>query len=95
MDLSAIYEATPGGSKNRSAMKELQTERQKIQKDHNAASKRIRLEGQRQKRLIEKASRLSNEDLLEIFRQRHENQEAAKGKAKAKGKAAKEKAKAN
>ena len=42
-----------------------------------------------EKRLIEKASRLNNEEPLEVFRQRHENQEARieRGKAKAKGKA--------
>ena len=61
----------------------------KIQKEQNAATKRIRAESQRQKRLIDKASRLNNEELMEVFRQRHENQEArtSRGRPKAKGKA--------
>ena len=87
VDLSAMYQATPGGSKNRGTMKELMAERKKIQKEQNAKTKQIRMETQRQRRLIEKANRLSNNDLLEMFRQRHENQEAAKAKAKAKSKA--------
>ena len=45
------------------------------------------MESQRQKRLVDKASKLNNEDLLEIFRQRHENQAKAQAKAKAKVKA--------
>ena len=68
-------------------MKELQIERKRIQKEQHQKSKQIRMEAQRQKRLLEKANRLSNNDLLEIFRQRQENQEAAKAKAKPKAKA--------
>ena len=37
--------------------------------------------------MIEKARQLSNNDLLEIFRQRHERQLAAKAKAKPDAKA--------
>ena len=82
VDLSVIAKATPGGSSHRGAMKELLAERKKLQKEHKAATKKIRLEAQRQKRLIEKASKLNNEDLMEIFKQRHENQEAFKAAAK-------------
>ena len=82
-DLTSIYQSTPGKSKNKCALKQLQEERKKIQKLHIAASKRIRLEAQRQKRLLEKASKLNNEDLLEIFRQRHEKQQAEKIKTEA------------
>ena len=94
VDLSAVYQSEPEGSKNRRILKELVADRKKIQKEQNQASKKVKVEAQRQKRLVEKASRLSNEDLLEIFRQRHENQEQFKGKAKAKAKA-KAKGKAN
>ena len=87
VDLCEIYGATPGSSKNKVAMKELIAERKKIQKEQAQASKRIRLESQRQKRLVDKASKLNNEDLLEIFRQRHENQAKVQAKAKAKVKA--------
>ena len=59
----------------------MQEERKKIQKMHNAASKKNKAESQRQKRLIEKASKLNNEDLLEIFRQRQERQQTEKAKA--------------
>ena len=69
-------------------MRELLAERKRIQRECNIATKRVRAENQRQKRLLEKANKLSNEDILEVFRQRHENQEAAKVKAKAKAKAA-------
>ena len=69
-------------------MKELLLERKMVQKAHQQASKKVRAEAQRQKRLLEKANKLSNEDLLEGFRQRHENLEAAKVKAKAKAKGA-------
>ena len=89
--LAAIYEATPGKSQNRQIIKDLQAERKKIVKEKNQMASKVRAETQRQKRLIDKASRLSNEDLLEIFRQRHELKEAkekAAAKAKAKAKSA-------
>ena len=78
------------GSKNRQHMKELQAERHQIKKQQKETSKKIRLEEQRQKRLVDKASRLSNEELLEVFSQRRENQEVFRAKAKAKAKAKKE-----
>ena len=89
--LAAIYEATPGKSQNRQVIKDLQAERRKIEKEKNLMTKKVRAETQRQKRLIDKANKLSNEDLLEIFRQRHEVKEAkekavAKAKVKAKAK---------
>ena len=87
IDLTRIYTSTPGGSKNRGAMKELILERKMVQKAHAQATKKIRAEAQRQKRLLEWANKLSNEDLLEVFRQRHENQEAANVKATVKAKA--------
>ena len=71
-------------------MKELQAERQRIKTQQNETSKKIRLEEQRQKRLVDKASRLSNEELLEVFSQRRENQEVFRAKAKAKANAKKE-----
>ena len=89
--LAAIYEATPGKSQNRAIIKDLQAERKKIVKEKNQMTAKVRAEAQRQKRLIDKASKLSNEDLLEIFRQRHELKEAkekAAAKAKAKAKSA-------
>ena len=52
-------------------------------KEHVEQTKKIRHEGQRQKRLIAKARRLTNEEILEILRQGHENKEAAKAKGKA------------
>ena len=90
VDLGSIYEATPGKSKNKTVMQELIAERKKIQKEQKAATKRIKVEAQRQKRLIEKASKLNNEDLLEIFRQRHDKQEAEKAKAKSSAKETKQ-----
>ena len=78
------------GSKNRLHMKELQAERHRIKKQQKETSKKIRLEEQRQKRLVDKASRLSNEELLEVFSQRRENQEVFRAKAKAKAKTKKE-----
>ena len=77
-------------SKNRHNMKELQAEMQRIKKQQKETTKKIRLEEQRQKRLVDKASRLSNEELLEVFSQRRENQEVFRAKAKAKAKAKKE-----
>ena len=71
-------------------MKELQAERHQIKKQQKETTKKIRLEEQRQKRLVDKASRLSNEELLEVFSQRRENQEVFRAKAKAKAKAKKE-----
>ena len=71
-------------------MKELQVERHRIKKQQKETTKKIRLEEQRQKRLVDKASRLSNEELLEVFSQRRENQEVFRAKAKAKAKAKKE-----
>ena len=68
-------------------MKELKEIRKTIKAEHSKATNQVRLETQRQKRLVEKASRLSNEDLLEVFHQRHENQAAYKAKCKAKAKA--------
>ena len=61
-------------------------------KEQELASKKIRLETRHQKRLVEKASKLSNEDLLEIFRQRGESNKVQKSKGKD-GKGKKEKAK--
>ena len=78
------------GSKNRQHMKELQAERHQIKKQQKETSKKIRLEEQRQKRLVEKASRLSNEEVLEVFSHRRENQEVFSVKAKAKANAKKE-----
>ena len=78
------------GSRNRQHMKELQAERHRIKKQQKETTKKIRLEEQRQKRLVDKASRLSNEELLEVFSQRRENQEVFRAKAKAKAKAKKE-----
>ena len=78
------------GSKNRQHMKELQEERHQIKKQQKETTKKIHLEEQRQKRLVDKASRLSNEELLEVFSQRRENQEVFRAKAKAKAKAKKE-----
>ena len=71
-------------------MKELQAERHRIKKQQQETTKKIRLEEQRQKRLVDKASRLSSEELLEVFSQRRENQEVFRAKAKAKAKAKKE-----
>ena len=89
--LAAIYRATPGKSQSRQAIKDLQAEREAIAKEQRKVTKKVKAEAQRQKRLREKASQLSNADLLELFRQRHEVKEAreqAPAKAKAKAKAA-------
>jgi len=51
-----------------------------VQAEQRAASKKHKLAVQRQKRLLDKASSISNEDLLEIFNQRRENQEQCKKK---------------
>ena len=73
-------------------MKELKEEKDRVQAEQRAAAKKHKVAVQRQKRLLDKASALSNEDLLEIFNQRRENQElvkekeVAKAKAKSKGK---------
>ena len=82
-ELAVLYEKTRGKSKNKEGMKELLEARKKIEKEHKAASKKIKAEAQRQKRLLQKANNLSNEDLLEIFRQRNENRERVLAKAKA------------
>ena len=71
-------------------MKELQAERSRIKKQQNETTKKIRLEAQRQKRLVDKASRLSNEELLEVFSQRRGNREVFRAKAKATANAKKE-----
>ena len=89
VDLSTVFQCSPGRSRNRQNLKEMVAERKKIAKEQNAATKRIKVETQRQKqkRLIDKASRLSNEELLEVFRQRQENQEVRSSRGKAEAKA--------
>ena len=86
LDLSTLQGSSPQGSKNRQTMKELLAEKARIKNEQNETSKKIRNETQRQKRLIDKASRLSNEELFEVFNQRRENQELFRAKAKAKAK---------
>ena len=91
--LATALSGEPKKSKHRQSLKELKEEKERVQVEQRAAAKKLRLETQRQKRLLDKASALSNEDLLEIFNQRRENQELVKkkevekAKAKAKGKA--------
>ena len=79
VDLSAaVSSSSSQGSKHRQTMKDLQAERNRIKKEHHEANKKIRIETQRQKRLIDKACRLSNEELLEVFSQRREIKKCSK-----------------
>ena len=90
IDLATALSGEPGKSKHRQSLKELKEEKERVQAEQWAASKKHKLAVQRQKRLLDKASSMSNEDLLEIFNKRRENQEQCKkevAKAKAKGKA--------
>ena len=93
IDLATALSGEPAKSKHRQSLKELKEEKDRVQAEQRAAAKKHKVAVQRQKRLLDKASALSNEDLLEIFNQRRENQEMVKkkevekAKAKAKGKA--------
>ena len=91
IDLATALSGEPAKSKHRQSLKEPKEEKDRVQAEQRAADKKHRLDVQRQKRLLDKASALSNEDLLEIFNQRRENQEMVKKKevekAKAKAKA--------
>ena len=94
IDLATALSGEPAKSKHRQSLKELKEEKERVQVEQRAAAKKLRLATQRQKRLLDKASALSNEDLLEIFNQRRENQELVKKKEVEKAKAkAKPKAK--
>ena len=96
IDLATALSGEPAKSKHRQSLKELKEEKDRVQAEQRAAAKKHRLAVQRQKRLLDKASALSNEDLLEIFNQRRENQELVKKKEVAKAKAkSKGNAKAN
>ena len=90
IDLATALSGEPAKSKHRQSLKELKEEKDRVQAEQRAAAKKHKVAVQRQKRLLDKASALSNEDLLEIFNQRRENQELVKkkevDKAKAKGK---------
>ena len=95
IDLATALSGEPGKSRHRQSLKELKAEKERVQAEQRAASKKHKLAVQRQKRLLDKASSISNEDLLEIFNQRRENQEQCKKKEVAKAKAnSKAKAKA-
>ena len=91
IDLATALSGEPAKSKHRQSLKELKEEKDRVQAEQRAAAKKHKVAVQRQKRLLDKASSLSNEDLLEIFNQRRENQELVKKKevekAKAKAKA--------
>ena len=91
IDLATALSGEPAKSKHRQSLKELKEEKDRVQAEQRAAAKKHKVAVQRQKRLLDKASALSNEDLLEIFNQRRENQEMVKkkevDKAKAKAKA--------
>ena len=91
IDLATALSGEPAKSKHRQSLKELKEEKDRVQAEQRAAAKKHKVAVQRQKRLLDKASSLSNEDLLEIFNQRRENQEMVKKKevekAKAKAKA--------
>lgn len=78
IDLATALSGEPAKSKHRQSLKELKEEKDRVQAEQRAAVKKLRLATQRQKRLKEKANALSNEDLLEIFNQRRENQELVK-----------------
>ena len=80
IDLATALSGGPGKSKHRQSLKELKEEKERVQAEQRAASKKHKLAVQRQKRLLDKASSISNEDLLEIFNQRRENQEQCKKK---------------
>ena len=87
IDLATALSGEPKKSKHRQSLKELKEEKERVQVEQRAAAKRLRLATQRQKRLLDKASALSNEDLPEIFNQRRENQELVKkGSREGKGK---------
>ena len=78
IDLATALSGEPAKSKHRQSLKELKEEKDRVQAEQRAAAKKHKVAVQRQKRLLDKASALSNEDLLEIFNQRRENQEMVK-----------------
>ena len=60
-------------SKNKKEISALQKAREEIKKKERAAAKKVKDAKEKQRRLMLKCSNLSNEDLLEIIRQRTEN----------------------
>jgi len=86
IDLATALSGEPGKSRHRQSLKELKAEKERVQAEQRAASKKHKLAVQRQKRLLDKASSISNEDLLEIFNQRRENQEQCNKKRSREGK---------
>ena len=92
IDLATALSGDPGKSTHRQSLKELKAEKERVQAEQRAASTKHKLAVQRQKRLLDKASSLSNED-LDVFSQRRENQELCKNNEVAKA-TAKSKAKA-
>ena len=86
IDLATALSGEPAKSKHRQSLKELKEEKDRVQAEQRAAAKKHKVAVQRQKRLLDKASALSNEDLLEIFNQRRENQEMVKKKGSGEGK---------
>ena len=82
MDQSTLSPSTP---KNFMTIEELETAKKAKKKEHMEIAKASKAAKRKQKVLADKASHLSNEELLEIVQQRrHRQQERAnKGKAKA------------
>ena len=71
--LAAMAPLATTTSKNKKEMEALQKARDEIKKKERAAAKKIKDAKDKQRRLMLKCSNLSNEDLLEIVRQRTEN----------------------
>ena len=71
--LAAMAPLATTTSKNKKEISTLQTARDEIKKKERAAAKKIKDAKDKQRRLMLKCSNLSNDDLLEIIRQRTEN----------------------
>ena len=71
--LAAMAPLATTTSKNKKEISALQKAREEIKKKERAAAKKVKDAKEKQRRLMLKCSNLSNEDLLEIVRQRTEN----------------------
>ena len=82
---------SPSKPKNFSTIGELEDSKKAKKKEQLVITKAAKAARRKQKQLAEKASHLTNEELLEIVQQRRHRQEekAKKGKAKAKASAGK------
>ena len=84
---------SPSKPKNVMTIEELENAKKAKRKEQQEISKAAKAARRKQKLLSDKASHLTNEDLIEIVQQRRHRQEEKAKKGKAKASAAKEKSK--